>query len=68
MKSDQQESYDLVLAAMLESVSDPEVAKFHLENTKIRVLGDRTLAQAINAGEATKALRYLQTISSGQSG
>src|SRR5690606_20073859 len=36
--------------------------------TPIRELGNQTLEQAVLAGEAEKALRYLQSISGGQNG
>lgn len=55
-----------VFAQVLELRSDPLAAAFHMKNTPIRVLRHQTLLEAVSSGEASKALRYLQTISAGQ--
>lgn len=41
---------------------------FHARNTPIRVLEGRTIVEAVTAGQAHKAARYLQTLSSGANG
>ena len=41
---------------------------FHARNTPIRVLEGRTIVEAVTAGQADKAARYLQTLSSGANG
>jgi hypothetical protein len=60
--------FNRVFIALLELQSDAVRAAFHMKNTPIRVLGQRTLFQAVKDGDANKALRYLQTISGGQNG
>ncbi|ALN90171.1 hypothetical protein LG3211_1195 [Lysobacter gummosus] len=39
-----------------------------MKNTPIRVLSHRTLFEAVKDNDSQEALRYLQTISGGQSG
>lgn len=41
---------------------------FHARNTPIRVLEGRTIMEAMTAAQADKAVRYLQTLSSGANG
>ncbi len=41
---------------------------FHARNTPIRVLEGRTIMEAVTAGHADKAARYLQTLSAGANG
>ena len=41
---------------------------FHVRNTPISVLEGRTIVEAVTAGQADKAARYLQTLSSGANG
>lgn len=48
--------------------SDHEAVFRLMESKPIRVLGDRTIAQALADGDGDKVLRYLQTISGGQNG
>ena len=57
-----------VFARLLELKPDPVAAAFHMKNTPIRVLSHRTLFEAVKDNDSQKALRYLQTISGGQSG
>lgn len=47
---------------------DTTTAAFHLNNTPIRVLNYRTLFEVLRDSDSEKALRYLQSISAGQSG
>ncbi|MDO5506330.1 MAG: hypothetical protein Q4F49_08615 [Pseudoxanthomonas suwonensis] len=51
-----------------EIISDEQRLVEHFQNTPIRVLDGRTMAQALAAGDGEKVLRYLQTISGGQNG
>ncbi len=60
--------FNKVYLALLELQSDTKRAAFHMKNTPIRVLGQRTLFEAVKDGDAEKALRYLLTISGGQNG
>lgn len=48
--------------------SDPAAVLTHMTNTPIRVLGNRTLLQAVADGDAEKVRRYLRSISGGQAG
>lgn len=48
--------------------SDPAAVLTHMTNTPIRVLGNRTLLQAVADGDVEKVRRYLRSISGGQSG
>lgn len=57
-----------VLDWLLVITPDVESAAFHLKNTPIRALKQRTLLETIGDGEYEKALRYLQTIVGGQNG
>ncbi|UNP30726.1 DNA-binding protein [Lysobacter gummosus] len=57
-----------VFARLLELRPDPIAAAFHMKNTPIRVLSHRTLFEAVKDNDSQEALRYLQTISGGQSG
>ncbi|WP_454259673.1 DNA-binding protein [Pseudoxanthomonas mexicana] len=41
---------------------------FHARNTPMRVLEGRTIVEAVTAGQADKAARYLQTLSAGANG
>ena len=41
---------------------------FHARNTPIKVLEGRTIVEAMIAGQADMAARYLQTLSSGANG
>lgn len=59
---------DRVFAELLLTVPDRREAEARLQTVKIRVLGDRTLLDAVEAGDAEKALRYLKSISGGQNG
>jgi len=52
----------------MEIQSDPEKVAEHMKETRIRVLGDRTIEEALSDGDVGKVLRYLQTISGGQNG
>lgn len=57
-----------VFLALLEQTQDVKAAAFHMKHTPIRVLGDRTLLEAVKSRQEEKAIRYLQTISTGQNG
>lgn len=48
--------------------SDPGLAAFHFKNTPVRVLGGRTMLEAMLAGDNEKVARYLQMASGGQNG
>ncbi|MBB1062072.1 hypothetical protein [Marilutibacter spongiae] len=62
------DAYRSVLGALRElRPNDLDVA-LKLKDTKIRVLGNRTLEEAILEGDSDKAMRYLQSISGGQNG
>lgn len=61
-------AYAAVFARLLELRSDPVAAAFHMKNTPVWVLRHRTLFETVRDGDASKALRYLQTISGGQNG
>jgi hypothetical protein len=65
---EQMRDLNRIFQALLQQKADPTDAAFHLKNTPIRVLGNRTLFEAFKAGDTEKALRYLQTTSSGQNG
>ena len=54
--------------ALLGLQSDAGLAAFHMTATRIDVLDHRTLFDTVRDGDAGKALRYMQTISSGQNG
>lgn len=60
--------FNRVFLALTLQKADIADAVFHMKNTPIRVLGGRTLFEAVRDGDTEKALRYLQTISSGQNG
>ena len=61
-------AYRRVLEALRElRPDDPDVA-LTMRHTPIRVLNNRTLEEVVRAGDADKALRYLQSISAGQNG
>lgn len=60
--------YNHVFLCLLSLKPDVRDAAFHMKNTPIRVLGGRTLFEAVKDGETDKALRYLQSISGGQNG
>ena len=57
-----------VFEAVLGLQSDAGLAAFHMTATRIDVLDHRTLFDTVRDGDAGKALRYLQAISSGQNG
>lgn len=60
--------YVSVLTHLLMLQSDLGLAAGHMKATPIRLLGHRTLLEVVRDGEAAKAMRYLQTLSSGQNG
>lgn len=60
--------YNRVFQALAQIRSDLSDAAFHMKNTPIRVLGGRTLFEAVRDGDTDKALRYLQTITAGPNG
>ena len=60
--------FNRVFQALLEVKADEKRAAFHMMNTPIRVLSQRTLFEAVRDGDVDKALRYIQTISGGQNG
>lgn len=62
------EAYRKVLDALGELRPDDLDVALKLKDTAIRVLGDRTLEEAIRDGDSDMALRYLQSISGGQNG
>ncbi|WP_057920484.1 hypothetical protein [Lysobacter capsici] len=53
---------------LLELNPDAATAARHMKNIRIRVLANRTLLEAVKDNESEKALRYLKSISGGQSG
>ena len=55
----------LAVASIVEQGRDVEHA---MSDKPVRTLGNRTLVEAIRAGDAEKALRYLQSISNGANG
>lgn len=57
-----------VFDRLLDLNPDAATAAFHIKNTSIRVLDQRTLFDVLQDNESEKALRYLQTIAGGQSG
>ena len=57
-----------VLNQLLMLQTDAGLAADHMKATPIRLLGHRTLLEVVRDGEAAKAMRYLQTLSSGQNG
>ena len=57
-----------VFIELLHVKGDPTLVAFHLKNTPVRVLGGRTLLETVRDGDLEKALRYIQSISSGQNG
>ena len=68
MPAKNQEPAEVVVRALLDLQGDPEKVAEHMKQTRIRVLGNRTIEQALSDGDAGKVLRYLQTISGGQNG
>lgn len=60
--------YNRVFMALVAIKPDVRDAAFHMKNTPIRVLGQRTLFETVQNGDTGKALRYLQSISGGQNG
>jgi len=60
--------YNRVFLALVSLKSDVRDAAFHMKNTPVRVLGQRTLFEAVKDGDTEKALRFLQSISGGQNG
>ena len=68
MSATNQESTDAVIRLLMELQPDPDKVAEHMNETRIRVLGDRTIKEALSDGDAEKVLRYLQTISCGQNG
>ena len=68
MSATDQESTDAVIRLLMELQPDPDKVAEHMNETRIRVLGDRTIKEALSDGDAEKVLRYLQTISGGQNG
>lgn len=57
-----------VFGRMLELRTDPATAAFHMKNTPIPILNHRTLFETVAKHDSERALRYLQSISGGQSG
>lgn len=57
-----------VFGRLLELRSDPVSAAFHMKNTPIPILNHRTLFEAVAKHDSERAVRYLQSISGGQSG
>ena len=62
------EPADAVIHALEVLNPDPEKVAKHMKETRIRVLGGRTIEEAMSDGEFGKVLRYLRTISGGQNG
>ncbi|KQZ59122.1 hypothetical protein ASD53_05960 [Lysobacter sp. Root559] len=61
-------SFADVFDRLLDLNPDTAMAVFHTKNTPIRVLGQRTILDLLRDNESEKILRYLQTVSGGQSG
>lgn len=60
--------FNRVFLALASMKADSSDVAFHMKNTPIRVLGQRTLFEAVQDGDTEAALRYLQSISGGQNG
>ena len=60
--------YNRVFLALVALKPDVQDAAYHMKNTPIRVLGQRTLFEAVKDGDTEEAMRYLQSISGGQNG
>lgn len=60
--------YNRVFLSLVSLKPDVGDAAFHMKNTPVRVLGQRTLFEAVKDGDTEKVLRYLQSISGGQNG
>jgi len=60
--------YNRVFQSLAHDKAEIVDVVFHMKNTPIRVLGGRSLFEAIRDGDTEKALRYLQTVSGGQNG
>lgn len=60
--------YNRVFLGLVNLKPDVRDAAFHMKNTPVRVLGQRTLFEAVKDGDTEKVLRYLQSISGGQNG
>jgi hypothetical protein len=63
---DRLRDYARVFTSLVSVNSDLKSTAFHMKNTPIRVLGHRTLFEAVRDGDTAKAMRYLDTISFGQ--
>jgi len=57
-----------VFGRLLELRADPATAAFHMKNTPVAILNHRTLFEAVATHDSERAVRYLQSISGGQSG
>lgn len=60
--------YNRVFQTLLRVKPNLTDAAFHVKNTPVRVLGQRTLFDAVKDGDTAKASRYLLSVSSGQNG
>ena len=60
--------YNRVFQALVILKPNIRDAAFHMKNTPIRALGQRTLFEVVRCGDTDRALRYLQSMSGGQNG
>ena len=63
-----EEPVDAVIRMLMALNPDPERVAKQMKEARIRVLGGRTIEEAMSDGEFGKVLRYLRTISGGQNG
>lgn len=61
-------AYRQVLDALRQLNPDELDVESRMKDTSIPALGNRTLEEAVLAGDAEKALRYLEAISTGWNG
>lgn len=60
--------YCRVFIALVSLGHDMKRNAFHMKNTPIRLLGYRTLFEVVKDGDTDMAIRYLDSISTGQNG
>lgn len=60
--------YNRVFLSLLRLKPDLHDAAFHMKNTPIRGLGQRTLFETVRDRDTEKAMNYLKSISGGQNG
>lgn len=60
--------FNRVFQAMMELNPSVQDVAFHMKNTPIQSLGNRSLFEVVRAGDVDDALRYLQSLSGGWNG